>query len=79
MIRRDVIACLFITLLLLGCSSDSGGNDIPNDSPDPDPDPPTSVDFQRGPMLVNWADNIIIPATVARIASDNSSKNNRNH
>ena len=32
-----------------------------SDDIDPDPDP-VGEDFQRGPMLSNWADNIIIPS-----------------
>ena len=51
------ILCFF---LLFGCSSDNGGGGMSDDN-GPDPDP-IGEDFQRGPMLINWADNLIIPA-----------------
>lgn len=60
--KSDLLSITFFLLLLIGCSSDNGGNDGNDDDMSPDPDPPVSVDFQRGPMLANWADNIIIPS-----------------
>ena len=59
--KSELISIMFFMLLLVGCSSDNGGGGNSDDL-DPDPDPPISTDFQRGPMLANWADNIIIPA-----------------
>ena len=51
---------LLALFILMGCSSDNGGGgNATDDNPDDDP---VGVNFQRGPMLANWADNIIIPA-----------------
>ena len=59
---KELLSSLFFILLLLGCSSDNGGSGTSDDlDPNPDPDP-IGVNFQRGPMLSNWADNIIIPS-----------------
>ena len=47
---KKIILSLFVTAFIVACSSDdsdSGGN---------------TDDFNRQSMLVNWADNIIIPA-----------------
>ncbi len=44
------ILLTFFTITLLSCSSDDGGSATPADS------------FDRGAMLVNWADNIILPS-----------------
>ncbi len=47
---------LFLTLVW-ACSSDNGSGSVSDDDPGPGP-----VSFERGPMLTNWADNIIIPS-----------------
>ena len=59
--KGELFSIMFFMLMLFGCSSDNGGGGNSDDL-DPDPDPPVSTDFQRGPMLANWADNIIIPS-----------------
>lgn len=59
--KRLVIAVVFLGLIW-ACSSDNGGDITPPTSGTPDPEPPTEVSFDRGPMLSNWADNIIIPS-----------------
>lgn len=56
--RRFFGGLLFLTLVW-ACSSDNGGGSISDDDPGMGPDP---VSFERGPMLTNWADNIIIPS-----------------
>ena len=60
---KKIVFTLFIGLIALACSSDSdpstdNGN---NDSSDPDSGNPTES-FDRGAVLENWADNIILPA-----------------
>lgn len=55
---RRFFGMFFILALIGACSSDNGGGDSTDDDvPDSD-----SVIFARGPMLANWADNIIIPS-----------------
>ena len=41
-----------IGLLIVACSKDNGNENLP----------PANNNFDRGAMLVNWADNIIVPA-----------------
>ena len=50
------ILLLVFGLVLFGCSSSGGGSD---DAPAP---PPPTATFERSTLLVNWADNIIIPS-----------------
>ena len=57
--KVEVLGSILGLFLLIGCSSDNGGGMSDDTGPDPDP---IGADFQRGPMLVNWADNIILPA-----------------
>ncbi len=51
---RKILGAILAVTLLYACSSDQGSG-----TPDEKPDP---VSFKRGPMLINWADNIIIPS-----------------
>lgn len=44
------LICIFSVLLLISCSSEDGGGNEPENN------------FDRKAILVNWADNIIIPA-----------------
>ncbi len=53
--RKYLFITAVLTLVLYACSSDSG-----SDNP-PEPEP---VNFERGPMLINWTDNIIIPGYI---------------
>ncbi|MFS4467349.1 imelysin family protein [Maribacter sp. 2210JD10-5] len=53
---KKILGILFLTTIFWACSSDNGGGGEITD------DGPTPVSFQRGPMLANWADNIIIPS-----------------
>ncbi|MUH36692.1 peptidase M75 [Zobellia amurskyensis] len=56
---RRFFTIVATAVMIWACSSD-GGNDPTDDVVvDPTPDP---VSFERGPMLMNWADNIIIPS-----------------
>ncbi|MEL6810765.1 MAG: imelysin family protein [Bacteroidota bacterium] len=50
---RKIVSFIFLSLLLgfTGCDSDDGGTT-----------PPEETNFDRAPLLANWADNIIIPA-----------------
>lgn len=41
-----------IGLLIVACSKDNGNENLP----------PANNNFDRGAMLLNWADNIIVPA-----------------
>ena len=52
---RKILAIVFFTGLIYACSSSSGGGDD-------DPDNVIVDNFDRGAMLTNIADNIIIPA-----------------
>lgn len=52
-----------IALFIWACSSDSGNND--DDVTPTDDDSGTPASFSRADMLVNWADNIIIPAYIS--------------
>ncbi|MEM7087848.1 MAG: imelysin family protein [Bacteroidota bacterium] len=53
---KKIIGLLSITLTLIaiGCSSDDGGTTPPEEE----------INFDRAPLLINWADNIIIPGYV---------------
>lgn len=53
---RHFLGLAAVLVMLWGCSSDNGTTM----SDDVDPGPPVQ-NFERGPMLANWADNIIIP------------------
>ncbi|SDE06843.1 Imelysin [Pricia antarctica] len=52
---------VLVMTLIWACSSDNGSGSGMSDDVDPGPGP-TAETFARGPMLANWADNIIIPA-----------------
>ncbi|MDF4202395.1 imelysin family protein [Maribacter sp. SA7] len=57
---KKVIGALFIMTLVWACSSDSTAEEevmIPEENED--------VSFERSAMLINWADNIIIPSYAA--------------
>lgn len=51
--KKYVFSALIIALIW-ACSSDAAG--------DASIDPNSSVSFERGTMLINWADNIIVPS-----------------
>lgn len=55
-INKQLLFGILFSCLVLGCSSDSGG-ELPTTDDDGVP-----VNFNRGAMLENWADNIVIPA-----------------
>ncbi|TLP81882.1 imelysin family protein [Maribacter sp. ACAM166] len=57
--KRILGMALFISLVW-ACSSDNEEVVVP--PTDGTPEEPTAVNFERGPMLTNWADNIIIPS-----------------
>lgn len=60
---KKIASALLFLALLWACSSDSGVEPIPPPTGEtPDPEPPTEVNFDRSAMLVNWADNIIVPS-----------------
>jgi len=50
---------VFVATMIWACSSDGGTDPTDDGTIDPKPQP---VSFERGPMLANWADNIIIPS-----------------
>ncbi len=54
---RHFLRLMTVLVMLWGCSSSDNGATM---SDDVDPGPP-SQSFERRPMLINWADNIIIP------------------
>ncbi|WP_209404524.1 imelysin family protein [Pseudozobellia sp. WGM2] len=54
---KKVWFLVLFAALFVACSSDNGGGDNGSDNVDPAP-----VSFERGAMLENWADNIIIPS-----------------
>ncbi|NHF57866.1 imelysin family protein [Flavobacteriaceae bacterium TP-CH-4] len=56
--NRIVLLTLF-SMAILACSSDNGEETPPVDGK---PDDPKEVTFERSTLLVNWADNIIIPS-----------------
>ncbi len=55
---RKVFCLLIFSVVIAACSSDNGSGN-PVDDVDPGPGPES---FDRAPLLVNWADNIIIPS-----------------
>ncbi|MDO6519770.1 imelysin family protein [Zobellia uliginosa] len=55
---RRFFALFTAATMIWACSSDSSGGGT-SDDVDPEPE---SVSFERGPMLTNWADNIIKPS-----------------
>lgn len=59
---KKILGGIVLTAVFLACSSD-------NDGQDPVTDPEPEVTFERGAMLTNWADNIIIPSYEAFNAS----------
>ncbi len=60
---KRILALVFFITLIWACSSDNGGEVPPADGGTDEPkEEPQEVSFERAPMLVNWADNIIIPA-----------------
>lgn len=54
---KKVWSLVLFIALFVACSSDSGSGETGSDDVDPTP-----VSFERGDMLENWADNIIIPS-----------------
>ncbi|NER10728.1 imelysin family protein [Muriicola jejuensis] len=63
---KRILLSFGVLLTLWACSPDSGGGG---------PEPPNPVSFDRGEMLVNWADNIILPSYAnfnARLGTMNS-------
>lgn len=60
---KKVWFLVLFTALFVACSSDSSGVDNGSDDVDPAP-----VSFERGAMLENWADNIIIPSYESYVA-----------
>ncbi len=58
---RKIWGMVLVMTLIWACSSDNGSGSGMSD--DVDPGPGTAAEtFARGPMLANWADNIIVPA-----------------
>ena len=58
---RRIWGALVLLTLIWACSSDNESGSVTSDDIDPSSGPTTET-FARGPMLTNWADNIIIPA-----------------
>jgi len=58
---RKFFGILLFMTLIWACSSDDNGVSAPGEEPDPTLGP-GEESFERGPMLANWADNIIIPS-----------------
>mgnify|MGYP000173501944 CR=1 FL=1 len=57
---KKIIGTVLVLSLIWACSSDNGEITPPTEST---PDKPKeAMSFERGPMLTNWADNIIIPS-----------------
>ncbi len=56
---RRFFTIVATAVMIWACSSDGGSDPTDDVVVDPTPDP---VSFERGPMLMNWADNIIIPS-----------------
>lgn len=59
---KKFFAVLATLILVWACTSDSGEVPVPSPDGSVDEEPTETVNFERGPMLTNWADNIIIPA-----------------
>lgn len=58
---RRILQYFILLTLTWSCSSDNGSSPGMSDDVDPGPGPAAET-FARGPMLANWADNIIVPA-----------------
>lgn len=54
---KRILGTVLLLTLVWACSSDNGSGSTDDVNPGPGP-----VSFQRGPVLTNWADNIIIPS-----------------
>ena len=63
---KKLLALGTVVLFIFACSSSDDTTIDPDPGPDPDP-----ASFDRGVMLANWADNIIIPSYEAFSASLN--------
>ncbi|MDT7829773.1 imelysin family protein [Pricia sp. S334] len=59
---RRILGGLMVLMFIGACSSDNNGGSGISDDVDSNPEPDTGGTFERGAMLANWADNIIIPA-----------------
>ncbi|MEO1487188.1 MAG: imelysin family protein [Bacteroidota bacterium] len=62
--RRNSWLAMVLVMIFFGCSSDGDGGSTPGQDDDVAP-----ISFDRGPMLQNWADNIILP-TYQSFSSD---------
>ncbi len=58
---KKIIGALLLVGLVWACSSDNGGPTNPPVDGEKE-EPKEEIGFERGPMLTNWADNIIIPS-----------------
>ncbi|QCX00795.1 peptidase M75 [Aggregatimonas sangjinii] len=56
---KRILGMLLLLTLVWACSSDNSPTVDPPEESKPDVE---EVSFARGPMLINWADNIIIPS-----------------
>ena len=57
---RRIWGAFLVLTLVWACSSDNGNGSGMSDDVNPGPGPSTET-FERGPMLANWADNIMVP------------------
>ncbi|MEL7270012.1 MAG: imelysin family protein [Bacteroidota bacterium] len=55
--RKNSWWAMLLVMFFFGCSSDGDGGSTPGQDDDVAP-----ISFDRGPMLQNWADKIILPA-----------------
>ncbi len=60
---RIIWGAFVVLTLIWACSSDNGSGSGMSDDVDPGPGHAAET-FARGPMLANWADNIIVPAYI---------------
>ncbi|MEM7185699.1 MAG: imelysin family protein [Bacteroidota bacterium] len=51
--KKLIVLFVGVLLVAVGCSSDDNGNNDPQD-----------ISFDRAPLLINWADNTIIPGYI---------------
>lgn len=58
---RRIFGAFIMFTILCSCSSDNGSSTGMSDDIDPGPGPDPQT-FERGVMLANWADNIIVPS-----------------
>lgn len=58
---RRIWGAFMVLTLIWACSSDNDGGSGMSDDVNPGPGPAGET-FERGPMLANWADNIIVPS-----------------